>query len=314
MGIFFSLSAVLVLSFFLVWSTNLLLFNFKQISRKIRVSSFALSELVVSLITTLPELTVGIIAALKGHSMLAIGNAVGSNIANVSLIIGLAAIIGGVLVIRDRSFSEDSSFAFLAGTAPMVLLSNGVISRVEGLLLVAFWFFYQFIILRKGKKVNIGSYGLLKDKNLGREIIFIVFGVTVMFFSANKLVDIAGSLAITIGIPEFVAGILLTAVGTSLPELVFQIEAIKKNESEMALGNLIGSIVSNGALIIGVVCLISPVVVSGISEYLMVTMVFMAVFSIFFIFANSRKRLDKKEGFILVMIYLCFAAFELIMR
>jgi len=134
----------------------------------------------------------------------------------------------------------------------------------------------------------------------------------VMVVAADLLVQVAGDLAVSLKIPAFLMGLFVVAVGTSLPELVFEIEAIRKKEIGMVYGNLLGSVAANSTLVLGLTAMISPVNLNnGFKPYLLATVAFVVVFGVFWLLVRTKKRLDRWEGAVLILIYLVFAWIEL---
>jgi cation:H+ antiporter len=301
-------TGILLFSLILIKATQILLVNLGLISAQAKVAPFFLSGLVVALATSLPELFVGIIAAIYGHPNLSLGNVVGSNIAALSLVIGGVALVGGAVAIKGEFLYRDVFYAFLAGAVPMVLLFDKVLSRVDGLILLALYGFYQAVIFSQKEK-NIYH---LKKPVTKEEIAWLLFSIVLIMFCANMVVRLAIHLAVVLNIQVLLIGLILVSIGTTLPELIFEFEAIQSHQPEMALGNLLGSIVTHSCLVLGVVALITPIRIAGLAEYLLATMAFVVIFGVFYLFVRTKKRLDHWEGAVLILIYLAFVIVEFI--
>ncbi len=316
---------VLLFSFLLIKATDILMINLKALSRKTRIGQFAITAFLLALGTSLPELFVGITSALEGEPSLSLGNVIGSNIADVSLVIGGAALVGGAVSVRGIFLKRDVFYAFLAGAAPMVLLFDRNLSRIDGLILLALYGFYNFWIFTERYRAK--KTGLLKEeeenfvrrlirklnhKGTKRELAWIFLGIALLLFSADVLVRVAKGLAIALNIPVLLIGLLLVAVGTSLPELAFSLKAIQEKESEMVFGDLLGSIVANGTLIIGITSLIAPIKIRAFDEYLVATMAFVLSFGLFYFFIRTKKKLERWEGALLIGFYLAFVLSEFV--
>jgi cation:H+ antiporter len=151
----------------------------------------------------------------------------------------------------------------------------------------------------------------LSDKEMEKAMGKLVIGVALLIFSADRLVWIAEGVANRLNLPMMLVGLILVAVGTSLPELSFEIAALKKREAEMALGNILGSVVANSTLILGITVILSPIVLSeGLQPYLVATLAFILIFGAFWVFVHSKNRLDRWEGVLLVLMYVVFILFE----
>lgn len=319
--IFFYLFLILVFSFLLVKATDILIVNFKSLSLKTGLRKFALTGLILGLATSLPELFVGLSAAFTEKSILSLGNIIGANIANLSLVVGGVALIGGNLRVEGIFLKKDVFYTFLAATAPMVLLADKVLSRVDGLILLIFYIFYQVVIFteekhrqefKKTQEMTIIHRLIRKMNHLKtkREIAWILLSIIILLFSADFLIRMATKLAVSLNLPLILIGLLIVSIGTTLPELVFGIKAIKDKQSGMVFGNLSGSIVANATLIIGLVALISPIYIQNFASYLLATMAFLIIFTIFYFFIRTKHRLDRWEGGLLLLIYLVFVFIE----
>jgi len=316
------LAQVLGLVFFsliLIKATDLVIIHLKALSIKTKLGGVFLTSLLVGLTTSLPELSVGIVSALEGIPNLSLGNIIGSNIADLSLVAGLATFLGGSLKINNGATKSDLIHAFLAGAAPLILLWDKTLSRVDGLILIFLYGFYNYFILIKRRKAVIDSEGFItgllrriQHNHTGKHFMLFFLGLALLIFSSDMIVKLAVGITSNINIPVLLVGLFLVAVGTSLPELVFELEAVMKKESDMFMGNLMGSIVANGTLIIGITALIHPIEIIALSQYLLATIFFVITFCLFFIFIATKHRLERWEGFILILTYALFVVLEII--
>lgn len=312
---------LLLFSFLLIKATDILVVNLKGFSRVTGLGQFAVATFLLALATSLPELFVGITSALEGAPNLSLGNVIGSNIANLSLVIGGAALVGGTVGVHGLFLKRDVFYAFLAGSAPMVLLFDKNLSRVDGLILLALYGFYNFwvfterhrrIIARRDEEVGFVRRLIRRINHRGTktELAWIFLGVALLLFSADMLVRIAKQIAFALNMPLLLIGLLLVAVGTSLPELAFELKAVREKEPGMVFGDLLGSIVANGTLVIGVTSLISPIRIQAFDEYLLATIAFVLMFGLFYLFIRTKKKLERWEGAVLLGVYLLFILLE----
>ena len=305
--------ALVLLSVVLMKATDVVVKALHRLASRMRVGTFGLAAVVAAMATSLPELLVGILAAVEGKSVLSLGNVVGSNIANVSLIMGLAAVIGGSVGVVGEFLKRDFATAFLVGALPMLLLVDGDLSRVDGLGLLTVYGLYALGTFGKQRHYQARKiWQKLVNWETDKQVGWIVGGAAVMGVAADLLVQVAGDLAVSLKIPAFLMGLFVVAVGTSLPELVFEIEAIRKKEIGMVYGNLLGSVAANSTLVLGLTAMISPVNLNnGFKPYLLATVAFVVVFGVFWLLVRTKKRLDRWEGAVLILIYLVFAWIEL---
>lgn len=308
-------------SFMLIRLTEYLLLHLKRLDSSLKIGKFAITGILLALATSLPELFVGVISALEGVPNISLGNVVGSNITNLSIIAGLAAFIGGGLKIRNGSTKEDLLHAFVGGAAPLLLLFDRVLSRVDALILIALYGFYNYTILSKRPRgyeeeeeesVVFRIMRRLRPKRVRKELGLIFLYIAGILVLADIIVRSAKVLAFDLNLPLFLIGLFVVSLGTSLPELAFEYEAVKKRESSMFLGNLMGSVVANGTLIIGITALIRPIEVAALSEYMLASVFFVFSFFLFYLFTRTEHRLERWEGGTLVFVYLFFLFLELL--
>ena len=318
-GILSNLVLLVFFSFLLIKATDILLINLKRLSSRTRLGEFAITGFLIALATSLPELFVGISSALEGVPNLSLGNVIGSNIANLSLVIGGAAFLGGALGVKGRFVRRDVFYAFLAGAAPMMLLVDRHLSRIDGVILLALYGFYNFSVFAEQKKRVVEADGekvihwilrRLNHAGQSRDIAWIFMAVALLIFSSDMLVRQAVVFGKFLQLPILLIGLFLVAVGTSLPELAFQLKAVRQRRPQMAFGDLLGSVVANGTLIIGVTSLLAPIKIMAFSEYLLATLAYVVIFGLFYLFIRTKQKLERWEGAILVLAYLVFVVAE----
>jgi len=319
--ILFYLLLIFGFSLLLIKATDVIVVNLKGLSDKTKVGRFAITSFLMALATSLPELVVCLAAALDNQSNLALGNVIGSNIADLSLVIGGAALIGGAVAVRGLFLRRDVFYAFLAGSAPMVLLFDKSLTRMDGLILLLLYGFYINWVFKERQERLAGTRGeeeglvrrLLRQmshRGTQKEVGWLFLGLAMLLFAAEMLVRLASKMAIAFNLPLLLIGLFLVAVGTSLPELAFSLKAIRKHESSMVFGDLLGSVVANGTLIIGLAALISPLRIQAFDEYLLATIAFVVIFGIFYLFIRTKHRLERWEGAALFGVYLIFVLLE----
>jgi cation:H+ antiporter len=305
-------------SFLLIKSTEILIGSLNRLSRASRISKFGLTSFLLAFATSLPEVFVGITAALEKKPSLALGNVLGSNIADLTLVIGGASVIGGSIGIIGSFIYQDLLYVFLAGILPLLMLIDSRLTRVEGLLLLAIYGVYNYTVLKRRKMKRIKRKAsfrkLLKRLNHSHsenQLAWLFFGTALLIFSADGIVKTAAMVAQKFQVPIILIGLFLVAVGTSLPELSFEIAAVRKKQVAMVFGDLLGSIVANSTLVLGITCLISPIVLDGgFKVYFWATIAFLVVFFFFWLFVRTKKKLERWEGVILLLMYFAFIFFE----
>lgn len=315
--------ALVGFAFILVKSTELVMGAIKKLSTKAQIGQFGLTAFLLAFATSLPELVVGIVASVEHESALVLGNVLGSNIADLSLVIGGAAFAGGGFRVMGQFLRRDLFLTFFAGALPLLLLLDSGLSRLDGLVLLVVYAVYVVTVLRE-KSREIGEeelkepalkrfFSFVNRKHVERDFGKFLLGVGLLLFASHMIVQLAESIATGFGVPVLLIGLFLVAVGTSLPELAFQIRAVRERRISMALGDLLGSVVANSTFILGVSALISPMRLNGgLTPYLYATMGFVVIFMSFWVFVSTKKKLEKWEGVALIAMYVVFLLVEIL--
>ena len=315
---------IVFFSFVLIKSADLIIISVRRIAKRVHTGVFAISALILALGTSLPELFVGVTSALEGEPNLALGVVIGSNIANISLVAGTAALLAGKVIVRGDYLRKDVSIALLAGVLPLILLLDGSLNRVDGLILIAVYAAYASSFFRERyediaeehKKENFATRFFREFTHINGDItkeygrLFI--GIALLLLSADVIVKASQSIGTMMGISIFVIGLILIAIGTSLPELAFSIRSLKSHTPSMFFGNLLGSVIANSTLVIGITCLIAPMYIDKAGQYVIAGLTFVIVSILFWTFIKSKHILERWEAFVLVFVYFVFVLAELL--
>lgn len=309
-------------SFILIKSAEWIIVSLRRIAKRSKVGVFAISAIILAVGTSLPELFVGITSAIEGVPNISLGVVLGSNIANTALITGLVALILGKINVHGEYLKRDVFMALVAGLLPLALMADGILGRVDGLVLLFVYASYTASFF-KDKFVEITNehgqesffYRFLREMNhidfdITKEYGKLFINIALMLFSSQQIIGASEKLAVSIGIPIFIVGLIILAIGTSLPELVFSLRSIKGGEPKMFFGNLLGSTIANSTLIVGLTSVISPITITSFSDYRNAIIAFVIIFITFWFFIRSKHRLDRAEGLILILMYLLFVTLE----
>lgn len=296
------------------------------LAARVGISPMVIGATVVAIGTSTPELAIAIEAAGRGSGALVLGNVAGSNTLNILFILGLIALIRPV-VLRSRVIRFDLPVLVGAASLLLLLAADGVVSRVDGILLLALGLFYSFLVVRAARRESIAvriqfarEFGVPRSAitSTGRVVraaIWLIAGIAVVVVGADLLVDGAVSIARDLGAPEAVIGLTIVAIGTSAPELVTAVVAALRREQDLAVGNLIGSSIFNIVLILGIAALIpvdgvpvEPAVLwIDLAVMLGATIVCIPVFV-------TGTRISRLEGAALVAAYLAYFSALLLTR
>ncbi len=275
------------------------------IAQRAKLSKMVIGMTVVGFGTSMPELLVSAQSALVGNSGIAIGNVVGSNIANISLILGVSSLIVPIASSR-ATLRIDHPFMLLSAILFVAVAMTGSIERWAGvifvLMLVGFvW--YQVIASRKAMKQE--EEATETPMALWKALLVVVVSFGAMVFGADKLIEGASNIASDLGVSDRIIGLTIVAVGTSLPELFASVMASIKGESDMAIGNIIGSVTFNILSVIGISAIICPIQESNVGfgfDYLVMILVSI----ILWIFLRTHRKIVRWEGAVLTLLYIAY--------
>jgi len=308
--------ALIALFLIMSFSTKIMINSFKKLTRNSKNGEFALSSLFIAVGTSIPELVIAIDFALKAKPEISLGNILGSNIADLSLVIGGATLLSGKLKVVSSIAKNDVYYTFLIAAAPLLLLSDGRLDKVDGIILLLLYLVWQSIVFAKKKTRKVNLLARLRARSKGvfsqwKLVLTMITGVAGLLVSAEFIVNIATDIASNLQIPSFFLGVFILGVGSSLPELAFQIRGIKNKEGEIVFGDLLGSIVANSSLIMGITVIIAPITLTNPWDYFTTILFFLIVFFLFYTFIKTKLVLEKWEAAFLVASYIVFIALKL---
>lgn len=282
-----------------------------SIATALKVPSLVIGLTVVAFGTSLPEAAVSITAALSGSNDIALGNVVGSNLFNLLAVVGLSGLICPMMV-QKSLLHRDALFSALAAlvTLGCILLPVfGSLSRIDGLILLALFSFFMYYTIRSAVRSRQPAPADKPGKpiSLPRSLLMSVIGIALIILGAKVAVYASVEIARMFGISENIIGLTLVAIGTSLPELMTSIVAARKGESDLSLGNAIGSNIFNITFILGASSLLSPIptpatAIADIAILIAVTLLFAA--SVW-----KKRRVTRVHGAVMVLVYLAYTVY-----
>ncbi len=294
----------------IVFSADWLVSGAVTVAKRFKISDFVIGAVIVGIGTSFPELVVSSIGALQGNCDIAIGNVVGSNIFNVLGILSLTAIIMPVAVSREN-MRFDLPYCIALSILTLLLVFNlfaggtAGIDRIDGLILLGFFALFMFLSLKNGKSNQATTtHTAVSNKQLTFGIGKVIVGLGALIVSSRFFLDNAIIVAESWGVNEAFIAITLVACGTSLPELAASLVAAAKKNTQLALGNIIGSNIFNLSFILGTASQISPLTSSGITTIDYAVMIFAGVAPLLLGF---RGKLNRWSG---VLLFLCFVAYN----
>ncbi|MEQ8548508.1 MAG: calcium/sodium antiporter [Cyclobacteriaceae bacterium] len=310
----------------LIKGADLLVDGASAIAKKYNISELVIGLTIVSFGTSMPELVVNILASADGSSELAIGNILGSNVANVLLILGIAAIIKPLPIQKSIYFTEIPIsltaillVGFLANANLFAEVKGLSLSRIDGAILLSFFgLFMTYIFVVSKNKTSNGEADTsqesdIKDYSNGKAILLTIIGSFALFLGGKWVVEGAFEIALLFGLSETFIGLTVVAIGTSLPELVTSAIAAKKGQADLAVGNVIGSNIFNVLWILGISAVIRPLPFFVVSNTDILMVVLSSTMLIFAVIIGKKPRIDRWEGAVFVLVYLLYISY-LVMR
>ncbi|WP_196890822.1 calcium/sodium antiporter [Aureivirga marina] len=290
----------------LVFGGDFLLKSAVDFSYRLKIPKIVIGMTVVSFATSAPELIVSIKSALEGHADLALGNVIGSNIANLALVLGVTVLLTKITVAKDF-YKTDWLFMMVASLLLFGFIKfDGQLLRWEGILFVVLLIAFLLYLLKYQKKAVEDD---LSDDDeilsLPKSLMFLVVGGVGLWGGSELLINGATGLATDLGVTERVIGVTVVSIGTSIPELAASVIAALKKEKSISLGNLIGSNIFNILAVLGITSIVQPVVAQDqrLLSSDIYWMLGVAAVLIPLIFIPKKMELGKKEGIILLLIY-----------
>ena len=295
----------------LIKGADILVDGSSAIAKKLRISEIVIGLTIVSIGTSMPELFVSTSSALQGSSDISIGNVIGSNICNLLLILGLSSIIHPVKFQKQTKLIENPMLIILTIIFLIMCNINQDISRIEGIILliifVAF-LIYTVIMGKKSQDEEIIKISLEDSKKISilKNVCFIILGIIGLKIGGDLVVDNAKLIAQALNISEKIIGLTIVAIGTSLPELVTSVTAAIKGDSDIAIGNIVGSNIFNLLFIIGLSAVITPITYNISYNFDIIILFIAMILMLIFPFIKPKDEMSRGNGFIYTMLYIIY--------
>ncbi|MCB9203048.1 MAG: calcium/sodium antiporter [Flavobacteriales bacterium] len=297
----------------LIYGADILIDGASSLAKNFNVPAIVIGLTVVAFGTSAPELAVNIFSSVEKKSDLVISNVLGSNIANICLILGVTSVIKSLQVNRNTTWLE-IPFALLASLIVFFISSDvfldhsdkDVISFSEGLILLSFFVIFVVYNIELSISSNEVSEEDFQQMSLGKSILWIVLGLIGLVYGGDFIVTGAVSIAKSIGISDRIIGLTIVSIGTSLPELAAGITAVRKGKIDIAIGNVVGSNIFNTFLVLGICALINPIKISSQIAFDISINILMSVLLFVFIVLENGERLSRSKGILLLLAYIIY--------
>jgi cation:H+ antiporter len=300
----------------LIYGANLLVDSASSLARRFNIPNIVIGLTIVAFGTSAPELVVNVFSAVSGNTSLALGNVIGSNIFNIAAILGISAVIYPLAVKSGTTWIE-VPLALLAGLLVLIIANDqlidgsgvSTISRIDGIILLLFFIIFLVYNIQISRKGDYSDEIPVKDIAPLKATLLIIAGLILLVVGGRMIVVSAVKLATLWGMPERLIGLTIVSIGTSLPELATSIVAARKKNTDIAVGNIVGSNIFNIFLILGATATIHPVPYQQAAQADLLLNIVLSLLLFVFIFTGRGRRLERWEGFLFMIIYAAYLVY-----
>ena len=294
----------------LIISGGWLVRSLTKISSILRFSQFITGFVIMAFATSIPELFVSIAGSIKKTPEIVLGTIIGSNLADLTIVLGITLILAKKVKIETKQIKKDAVYMLLfMSLAPVLMFIDGVLSRIDGVIIIAALLFYVNHLFRNRTELKEKVKDGYEKKEAVFETLLFVFSLIVLLFSAKLVVKYTELLAIGLSLPQLFIALFIVAIGTSLPELIFGARAVLVRQPDMNLGNIIGSVIVNSTLVLGIAAIINPLTAEPLLYFIATSFMILSGF-IFMAFVEISNKLHWKEGVSLVLLYFLFVLIQ----
>lgn len=296
---------------FLIKGADYFVEGSSNIAKKFKISPMIIGLTIVALGTSMPELSVSITSSLIGKNDMSLANVVGSNMFNILMALGISSLIINLPIEKDN-IKFDIPFLIGIGILLLLMLFDLKLSIFEGLILIGIFVFYLWktlkpMLKKRNKDIKENEE---KNKSMFKMIVISLVGIIGIIIGGDMVVDNASKIAEIFGMSQNLIGLTIVAIGTSLPEFVTSIMAIKKGENEIAIGNVVGSNIFNILLILGVSSVVNPLMINIVG---LIDVLFMVASSVLlYLFIRKNKNLNRYQGIIFILLYVGYIIYTII--
>lgn len=318
---FLAITLLLVGFVILIKGADFLVNGSSSVAKRYNVSNLAIGLTVVAFGTSTPELLVNIMSSVKGYNDAAFGNIIGSNTFNLLFILGISGLIYP-LVVHRNTVSFEVPLSLIAAVILFVLVndvllfgsSENLLSRWDAIILLIFFGFFMFYIARTMKSApDTGEGGPVKIYNVWTSVFFIVIGLAMLVGGGSLVVDNAVAIAHHYGLSEKLIGLTILAAGTSLPELATSAVAAYRKNTDIAIGNVVGSNIFNIFFILGVTGVLRPTPYNPVMNFDLYVLAGSTILLMIFMFTLNQRKLDRWEALLMLLSYIAYTAFLVVM-
>lgn len=296
--------------FFLIKGADIFVEGSSSIARKFNVPPMVIGLTIVAMGTSAPEAAVSITSSIAGQNDMALANVVGSNFFNILIVLGVSCIIS-TLPVEKNTIKKDTPFLLFVSGLLLIFSIDLNISRIEGFIFLAIFTYFLIDTVKTAKNSDSKIEDVpSEDSPMFKTILLCILGIIGIVLGGDMVVKSASSIAKSFGMSDNLVGLTIVAIGTSLPEFVTSVVAVRKGENDIAIGNIIGSNIFNILFVLGLSTFINPI---SISMFALFDVIFMILITILlFIFIKSKNSLIKSQGFIFIGLYIAYMTYTII--
>ena len=295
---------------FLIKGSDFFVAGASSIASLLKIPTIIVGLTIVAFGTSAPEAAVSITSAITGNNAMAVSNVIGSNLFNILMVIGISALLGELLMEKDVL---NKDLPFLVGITVLFaafIIIGWNVSQIEGIILLIILIAYVAHLIKSAKKSDNANVVEKPKFPLPYSILFIIIGLAGIVIGGDLVVNSASDIAIAFGMSETLVGLTIVAIGTSLPELVTSLTALKKGENQLVIGNVIGSNIFNILFVLGASSAITAI---SLDSSMLIDVTFMVFVTVLcFIFGKTQDKFDRKEGAILVALFIAYMIFAIL--
>lgn len=304
----------------IVYGANWLVDGASSLAKKMKISNLVIGLTVVALGTSMPEFVVSFISSVNGNTDIAVGNVVGSNIINILLILGISSMLYPITVQHSTVWKE-IPFTLLASLVLFFMANDFLIdgatssfvSRIDGLILLCFFLIFLYYTFETSKNSTDIEQLIVKIFSVWKSLLLIMLGISGLSVGGNFFVKGATELAHILGLSEAVIGLTIVSVGTSIPELATSVAAALKKNSDISMGNVVGSNIFNVFFILGTSATVNPLPFNPDMNFDLLICIGTSLLLFLFMFTGEKFKISRREGFLFTLAYIAYTVY-LILR
>lgn len=300
---------LLISLFVVIKSANFAIRYSIHLSESLNLPKYIIGFVVVAVISILPETFISITSAIEKIPSFGLGTLFGSNIADLTLVSSLVVFLSGRKIKIESQLIKNRLLHIGAIAIPIILGLNGYYSRLDGVLLISVGLLFYYLVLKK----NIYVAKIDREKFNIKNLVFLLFSMTGLLLGSHFTVKYGVDFARGLNVSPILIGMLVVGLGTTLPELFFSIKAAKHHHDNLALGDILGTVVADATIVVGIMALISPFAFNLRIIYITGLFMFLAIFLLFY-FMKSDRILNRKEAFLLFVFYIIFVLTEFLVN